>query len=92
MLIDVMSGAMMFCPVVGLIVGSWAPVVLEWPWASRQRSQWNLISTALVCHGWMLLVTTMCAVLLSVWMGVGSCLWPISLSNSCMDNASHALM
>ncbi len=50
------------------------------------------MSIALVHCGWMLLVTTPCAVLLSVWMGVGCCLWPISSSNNCMGIASHALM
>ncbi len=52
----------------------------------------DLMSIALVHHGWMLLVTTLCAVLLSVWMGVGGYLWPISLSSRCMGIASHALM
>jgi hypothetical protein len=77
---------MMFCPVVGSGVGSWAPVVLE------LASQWNLMSIALVHRGWMLLLTTPCAVLLSVWMGVGSCLWPISLNSSHIGIASRALM
>jgi hypothetical protein len=47
---------------------------------------------ALVHHGWMMLVTTPCAVLLLVWMGVGSCLWAISSSYSCMGIAFQALM
>ena len=40
----------------------------------------------------MLLVTTPCAVLLSVWIAVGGCLWPNSLRRCRMGIASWALM
>ncbi len=45
---------------------------------------------ALVSLGWMLLFTTPSAVLLSVCIGMGSCLCPISLLSCGM--ALHALM
>ncbi len=50
------------------------------------------MSIALVRHGWMLLVMTPWAVLLSVWMGMGGCLCPISSRRSCMGIASRAFM
>ena len=50
------------------------------------------MSMAFVRRGWMLLLTTPKAVLLSVWIGVLGCLWPISLSSWCIGIASRALM
>jgi hypothetical protein len=50
------------------------------------------MSMALVYRGWMLLLTTPNAVVLSVWMGVLGCLWPISVRSWCIGTASHALM
>jgi hypothetical protein len=50
------------------------------------------MSIALVQRGWMLLVTTPRAVLLSVWMGMGGCLCPISSRRCRMGIASRAFM
>ena len=50
------------------------------------------MSIALVRRGWMLFVTTPNAVLLSVCIGVGGCLCPISSSSCLIATASHALM
>jgi hypothetical protein len=50
------------------------------------------MSIALVQHGWMLLVMMPRAVLLSVWMGVGGCLCPISLRRCRMGIASRKFM
>ena len=44
------------------------------------------MSIALVCLGWILLLTTPLAVELSVWIGVGGCLWPISLRMALRDS------
>jgi hypothetical protein len=50
------------------------------------------MSMALVCHDWMLLLMTPNAVVLSVWMGVLGCFWPISVRSWRIGTASHALM
>ena len=50
------------------------------------------MSIALVRFGWTLLLTTPSAVELSVWIGVGGCLWPISLRMARMYTASRAMM
>ncbi len=50
------------------------------------------MSMALVRCGWMLLLTTPNEVVLSVWMGVLGCLWPISVRSWRTGTASHALM
>ncbi len=52
----------------------------KWNWcgAPWHLSQWNCSFMAFVCQGCMLLFTTPRAILLSVCMGVGGCLWPIS--------------
>ena len=50
------------------------------------------MSIDLVRRGWMLLVTTPSAVLLSVWIGVRGCLCPISCSRCRMATAWDALM
>ena len=50
------------------------------------------MSMALVHCGWMLLLTAPNAVVLSVWMGVLGCLWPISVRSWRIGTASHALM
>ena len=47
---------------------------------------------ALVRRGWMLWLPTPQAVVLSVWMGVLVCLWPISARSWCIGTASFALM
>ncbi len=50
------------------------------------------MSMAFVHRGWMLLLTTLKAVLMSVWIGVLGCLWPISLSSWRIGIALLALM
>jgi hypothetical protein len=50
------------------------------------------MSMALVRRGWMLLLMTPNAVVLSVWMGVLGCLWLISVRSWCSGTALHALM
>jgi hypothetical protein len=50
------------------------------------------MSMALVLCGWMLLLMTPNAVVLSVLMGVLGCLWPISVRSWRIGTASHALM
>jgi hypothetical protein len=58
----------------------------------QQQNQWKRMSMALVHCGWMLLLMTPNAVVLSVWMGVLGCLWPISVRSWRIGTASHALM
>lgn len=48
------------------------------------------MSIALVALGWILFVTTPCAVELSVWMGVAGCLCPISSSVILIGMAAFA--
>jgi hypothetical protein len=50
------------------------------------------MSMAFVRHGWILLLTTPNAVLLSVLMGVLGCLWPILLKSWCIGMAFQALI
>ncbi len=50
------------------------------------------MSIALVCFGWMLLFTTPTAVVLSVCIVAGGCLWPISSKVRHWGTASQALM
>jgi hypothetical protein len=50
------------------------------------------MSIALVRRGWMLWLTTPQAVVLSVWMGVLGCLWPISARSWHIETASFALI
>ncbi len=50
------------------------------------------MSMTLVRPGWMLLLMTPNAVVLSVWIGVLGCLWPISVRSCQIGTASHALM
>ena len=50
------------------------------------------MSIALVHRGWMLWLTTPQAVVLSVWMGVLGCLWPISAMSWRIGTALFALI
>ncbi len=64
----------------------------NWSCALRHLSQWNRMTMDLVHLGWMFLFTMPGAVVLSVYIGVCGCLWPISSSICHWGTASHALM
>jgi hypothetical protein len=82
----------MFGPVISLVVRFWAPVVsklaLGLMAAKPMESHVHCFSAA-----WLDVVDddTMCCAL-AVWMGVGGCLWPISLRRCLIGIASWALM
>ncbi len=62
------------------------------PLALRQRNQWNRMSMAFNALGRILLVSSACAVELSVWMGVCGCGCPNSSNVRRIDTAVLALM
>jgi hypothetical protein len=82
----------MFGPVVGSVVGSWAPVVsklaLGHTAAKPMESHVHCFSAA-----WLDVVgdDTMCCVIVGLD-GWGGCLWPISLRRCLIGIASQALM
>jgi hypothetical protein len=65
---------------------------LNCPCASQSRNQWKRMSIALVRFGCILLLITPSAVVLSVWIGVRGCGWPISSSMFRKCTASFVLM
>ncbi len=89
---DVMRRTIMFGLIVGLVVGSWAPVVSELTLGFEAPQSMEYLARCL-CPLWLDVVgDNACYVLLSVWMGVGGCLWPISLRSCPMGIASWVLM
>jgi hypothetical protein len=61
-------------------------------WHSQSRSQWNLMSMALVCLNCTLLLMTLSAIASSVCNGVGGCTWLSSSSMILMYTALQAIM
>jgi hypothetical protein len=57
-----------------------SPIIANWPCLLRHHTQWKCISMALSAFGNILLVSSACAVVLSVCIGVRSCGWLSSVS------------
>ena len=72
-----MDGCVVFSDVVTQVVWARLPIVAKFFCAMRQRSQCSFMSIDLSPLLVMLLVTTLSAVVLSVCIGVGGCLWPM---------------
>ena len=83
---------MMFSDIVPSIGGTLTLVRKKLFFHALQRSQWNITSIAFVLFGCILLLTTPNAVVLSVCIGVGGCLWPNSSSSCRSGMASRKLM
>jgi hypothetical protein len=83
---------MMFCPVVSLVVRSWAPVILE---LALSISVTKPVESHVHCLGALGLNVlgdhTVCCAIVGLD-GVGGCLHSISLSKSRMGITSRALM
>jgi hypothetical protein len=79
-------------PIVCSVGGSWVPEKTELVLGFAASKPMESHIHGFVHRGCMLLFTTPRAVLLSVCMGVGGCLWPISASVWHCGTALRALM
>ena len=80
----VMGGGVVFCPIICSRQRPRAPINLNcFLLMPRSRSQWKCMSMAFVCFGWTHKLMMPSTVELSVWMGEGGCVCPISFKILC---------